>query len=59
MRKIFIQFYLLVVLIIIASCSNENIIDAERNAIKQVDPNALSENEVIFYCRILSKVYQI
>ncbi len=47
MRKIFIQFYLLVVLIIIASCSNENIIDAERNAIKQVDPNALSENEVI------------
>ena len=46
MRKIFIQFYLLVVLIIIASCSNENIIDAERNAIKQVDPNALSENEV-------------
>ena len=47
MRKIFIQFSLLVVLIIIASCSNENIIDAERNAIKQVDPNALSENEVI------------
>lgn len=38
MRKIFIQFSLLVVLIIIASCSNENIIDAERNAIKQVDP---------------------
>ena len=46
MRKIFIQFSLLVVLIIIASCSNETIIDAERNAIKQVDPNALSEKKL-------------